>query len=278
MRFRKTLAVVFCLLVFGNLTIFSQGNADISKIKPSTILAEIIKKKKTNPKMSHRELAAYANQLLAKQGFNYSFNISELYDQKTPPREFVGEEKVHYANFPFDFMLQNGGKRTFDVTAKNLRNECFGETYPAFPLTQAAGGFATLIVEGKPNRIKIPKEFYALDAILVDTKTKKKALQRWILPYAYGLGSDNFVGISADGKKLYLTVEEGYESDEDVNEINELALEIGADGAIKFVSKSEAQQKIKWQFLNEASKLNDILASVTINGKVYIFAVPVISC
>ena len=76
MKFRKNLAIVFCLLVFGNITTFSQSNADVSKIKPSTILAEIIKKKKVNPKMSNRELAAYANQLLAKQGFNYSFNIS----------------------------------------------------------------------------------------------------------------------------------------------------------------------------------------------------------
>jgi hypothetical protein len=259
------------------LIVFSQSKDDAPQITASNIVAEIIKKKKANPKMSARQLAAFANQLLAKKGFNYAFNMADLFDENIPPRDFKPDETFQSAHFPFEFTMGDKSQKTFTLHAKKILNECFDESYPAFPLIKAFNDEATLMIGGKQHQIKIPPEFNPLEAILVDNKTKKKILQKWILP-SYGLEEGNFVGISNDGKKLYLTVQEEFANDAKILEVKELALEIAADGTIRFVPHSEVKKKFKWQYLNYGTELNDVLARVTINGKIYILAVPVTSC
>lgn len=277
MSFIKNLTVTLCLLIFGNLAVFAQDTAGLPEIIPSNIVSEIIKRKKANPKMTARQLADYANQLLAKKGFNYAFNMADLFDKIVSPREFKPDEMEQSARFPFDLTMQDKSKKTFILNAKKILNECFDESYPAFPLTKAVNNDATLMIDGKPHQVKLPTHFKPLNAILVDSKTKRKVLQKWILP-SFGLEEGNFVGISADGKKLYLTVEDNYVTGEKILEVKELALEISADGTLKFVPKVEVKKRFKWQFLNDGTELNDILARITINGKVYILAVPVVSC
>jgi hypothetical protein len=277
MKFIKNLTVALCFLMAANLIVFAQNNANLPQITASNIVAEIIKKKKANPKISSRDLAAYANQLLAKKGFNYAFNIADLFDKNIPPRDFKPAETFQFARFPFEFTMGDKSKKTFTLNAKKMLNECFDESYPAFPLIKAVNDEATLIIKSKSHQIKIPTEFNPLEAILVDTRTKKKVLQKWILP-SFGLDEGNFIGISADGKKLYLTVQEEFANDTIILEVKELALEIAADGTIKFVPKVEVKKKFKWEFLNDATELNDVLARVTINGKVFLLAIPVTDC
>lgn len=279
MNFIKNLTVALFVLMFGNLLIFSQGKDNLPKITASNIVSEVIKKKKANPKMNSRELASYANQLLAKKGFNYAFGMSDLFNQKSPPKEFPPEQKELVINFPFEFTMNDKSQKPFTLFAKkNLMNGCYDESFPAFPLIQADKNAVTVLVDGKPNKVKIPAEFLTLEALLTDTKTKKKVLQRWILPSRYGLSDYNFVGISADGKKLYVSVEDHYLIEDHPTGVKELALEISADGTIKFVPKAEVKKKFKWQYLNDGTELNDVLARITIDGKVFILAVPDTSC
>jgi hypothetical protein len=110
---------------------------------------------------------------------------------------------------------------------------------------------------------------------LVDTITRKKVLQEWGLPSGYSFSKDNFAGISADGKKLYLNVEDNFLIGDKAVGVKVLALEIYPDGTIKIVSKAEIKRKFSWEYLEAQTELNDTLARVTINGKVYILALPV---
>jgi hypothetical protein len=278
--FRKSI-ILGCISFSAIISLFSQ-TSNLPRITESTIVFDLIKKKKQNPKMTDRQLADFANELLAKKGFNYNLGMWELFDKNSPKKEFPENMKEYVINFPFEFTMSDKSKKWFQIEAKrDLRNECTDGTTPAFPLTWATKNQAAVISEGKSYTLKIPKEFFGLTITLVDTKTKKKALQTWLLPDSYGISEDNLVGISADGKKIYLSVKDSYVIDYDnPPTVKELALELSSDGKIKFVPKSGVKQKLKVKYLS--SKMNfdlgDLLMRVNIGNKIYYFAVPDTSC
>ena len=284
--------IIFLLSVAGHFAVHSQSESiprqnrsgiddlQVQKISPSSIISDIRQKKKTNLQISGKELAVFANQILAAKGFNFSFDISELFNQKSPPKEYPPGKRELIINFPFEFSLIDNRKKTFTLTAKkNLRNGCYDESFPAFPLLQATKGTVTVMVKGNPIKLKMPDEFHQLSVFLLGSKTTQKIIQNWILPYNYGLSESNFVGISGDGAKLYLKVEDAYLPELEKNrQITELALEISPDGKIRFVSMSEVKKKYKWETLNSPTEVNDYLVRVTINAKSFILAVPDTSC
>lgn len=276
----STILLLTLLTIFSG---FAQSNERSSgNIQPSTIITDIIKKKKQSPKITDQALADYANEILAKKGLNYNFEMSELFFKIKPRKEYPENMKEIVINFPFEFTLGDNGKKTFNLTAKhNLMNQCFDESFPAFPVTQVTKTRATVLVEGKPVTVKIPKEMSGLSVFLMDTKTKKKVLQQWVIPYNYGISADNFVGISTDGKKLYLAVGDSYVIDYDNPPVVEqLAIEISSDGKLRFVPKTSVKKKFKVNYLQltETDLEADILMKVTTGGKVYYLAVPDTSC
>lgn len=56
--------------------IAEQNQAPI--IHPSNILDDVSNKVKNQPNISSRELAVYANRLLAEKGFDYEFDVCEI--------------------------------------------------------------------------------------------------------------------------------------------------------------------------------------------------------
>jgi hypothetical protein len=77
---------------------------------------------------------------LAKKGFNYSFEMSDLFNQKSPPKKYPPEKKELVINFPFEFNYVDNSKKTFNLIAKkNLLNECFDESFPDFPWSKRVG-------------------------------------------------------------------------------------------------------------------------------------------
>lgn len=281
MIFFKNFLFLVSLSFFTIISVFSQTN-NLPKITESTIVFDIIKKKKENPKMNNQVLADFANQLLAKKGFNYNFEMSELFFQNTPRKEFPETQKEQIIKFPFEFSLANNSKKTFEITAKhNLQNQCYDESQPAFPVTQVTDAQATVIFDGKPGKVKIPKEFDGQTLFLIDAKTRKRVLQKWVFPYSYGISEESFVGFSADGKKLYVTVEDGYIYDYDNRkEVKELALEISSDGNLRFVPKAGVKKKFKMDFAaRDLQNLPvDMVLKITTGGKVYYLAAPNMSC
>jgi hypothetical protein len=281
MIFFKKFLILGCLSLFTIISVFSQTN-NLPKITESTIVFDIIKKKKQNPKISDQKLADYANELLANKGYNYNFGMWDLFDKNSPKKEFPVDMKEFVIDFPFEFTKSDKTKKLFQLTAKrDLQNECTDGTSPAFPAVQATAIQATIIAQGKPVAVKIPNEFFGLRVSMLDTKTKKKALQTWLLPNSYGVSEENLVGISQDGKKLYLSVEDSYVFDYDnIPKVKELALEISSEGKLRFVPKSGLKQKLKIKYLNSEINfdLGDLLMRVTVGNKLYYFAVPDTSC
>jgi hypothetical protein len=278
----RIFAKILTLFFLFSLTVFPAFSQAAAKIKSSTIISDINQKKKQTPKMTAQALADYANEVLATKGFNYSFEMSELFFQKTTRKEFPENQKEQIINFPFEFTLINNNKKQFELTAKhNLQNQCYDESSPAFPVTQVTEKQATIIHDGKPVIVKIPKEFGGNSVYLMDSKTKKKVVQKWLFPYNYGISADSLVGFSADGKKIYVTVGDGYNYDYDSqDEIKELALEISADGKLRFVPTASVKKKFtaKYETMGVTNLPVDILLKITVGNKVYYLAVPDMSC
>lgn len=277
-RLRKIL-VLPGLCLFSVFTIFSQAPLQIT---PSTIVSDLIDRKKQNPRITDQQLAFYANELLAVKGYNYNFEISDLFNKFSEKDDFPDGLKEYVITFPFEFTLKVKRKRTYQITAKkNLQNQCYDESFPAFPVNQVTQKQATVIVEGNPVILDIPKEFDSLSVYLVDAKTRKKVLQKWVLPDNYGISENNFVGFSSDGKSLYLAVADSYVIDYDNPlEVKELALEIASDGKLRFVPKSTVKKKFKLSFvsLQEPILDGDIMLKITIAGKIHYLVAPDTSC
>jgi len=56
----------------------SNAKGDKPIIKPSDIVGELLERKKANPKISAKELAAYGNELVKNKGYDYDFLTCEI--------------------------------------------------------------------------------------------------------------------------------------------------------------------------------------------------------
>ena len=275
--FNKIFIIIF-LSLLANFSVFSQNQA---KITSSTIISDLIEKKKQNPKITNQALADYANELLAKKGFNYNFEMSELFNKFSSKQDFPDTMKEYVINFPFEFTLADKRKKTFNLEAKkNLMNQCYDESSPAFPVVRATINQVSVIIDGKPTAVKIPKEFFGTNVQMVDATTKKKVRQNWLTPYSYGFSDDSFVGISADGKKIYLSVEDTYVVSDENLIIKELALEIATEGTLRFVPQNILKKKYKVDYVQnlKIEEAGNILLKVRGGDKIYYFVLPNMSC
>lgn len=162
----------------------------IRSVKGSGIVIEVIERAKQAPSLSAVELAAYGNDLIAKKGFDYAFDVCEALNHRdrsrTPPAK----------SLTYQMTLTNGGKTPFQFTIGD-EGLC-GECWTSIPILQITNKEMTLIAEGERYRVRRPSSFYLDDVQLVD-ETLKKVLRTWQLP-----SQAMPTGISADGTKLYV--------------------------------------------------------------------------
>lgn len=188
-------------------------------VSSSNIVQELAERKKKQPAITSRELAVIANELLEKRGFDYMFNVCDaLYMRKSTDLT---------ANY--EWPLTSGAKRNFRFTvfssAEALCGECGQSRLPSVQVTKKE---MVLVAEGKRYRVRRPASFYLDEVELVDP-TLKKVLRTWQQPY-----EAIPVGISRDGKKLYLDLWTEYHLDG-------LVLELSETGTLAFRDRTEAQ-------------------------------------
>ena len=185
-------------------------------VKGSNVLREVSERATQTPSLTPVELAAYGNDLIARKGFDYRFDMCDMLNHRdrTPstPAEIVRN---------YQMILIPGGNPTFRFTIENPNESLCGECWSSIPSLQVTNKEMTLIAEGKRYRVRRPRSFVLDEAHLVD-ETLKKVLRTWQMPYQAVPA-----GISADGTKLYLDFYGG-------SDLDHLVLEISGNGPPQF--------------------------------------------
>ncbi len=212
--------------------------SNIPVIKPSKVIEYLFDKKKENPKISANQLSALGNELIKKDGYNFSFNACEIAEANN-----VNEGDSYSETFrPFNYKLENkkGEKINYQIMNKSFGHPCgcvFG-----IPITQLSNLEMTVIADKNQVKLKRPKEFYSEEIDLVD-KTLKKKIRNWSIPSELLIGEIANFGISKDGMKIYFHTE-----------IKELDLEIFEDGTFKLVTTDNEDKISKGKELKDFPK------------------------
>jgi hypothetical protein len=206
------------LLIVALLTPASNYQRPVT-LSSSNIIQELAQRKKTQPAITSKELAAVGNELLEKRGFDYSVDVCHIL--------YMGKSTDSIANH--EFTLASGGKQSFKFTVVSSNEALCGECgISMMPSVQVTKTEMVLVSEGKRYRVRRPVSFALEEVQLLDARMKK-VLRTWQLPY------ETFpVGISPDGNRLYLQF--GTE-----HQLDGLVLELSETGGVTFRDRSEAR-------------------------------------
>jgi hypothetical protein len=215
-------------LLFGRLSVFvlalmltflpsalAQRNLTLT-VSRSNVLAEVSKRARQSPSLSPVELAAYGNDLIAKKGFDYEFDLCDILNQRDRKQNSKAQVVRTYP-----LSSESGGKLTFRFTIANSNESLCGECWSSIPILDVTGKKMVLLAGGNRYRVKRPAPFVLDEVHLVDA-TLKKVLRTWQLPYQAVP-----VGVSADGAKLYVDFYKG-------NSLDDLVLEVSENGPPQF--------------------------------------------
>jgi len=193
------------------------------KVVPSTILSDLQRRIKERPGTSPLELAVYANAALSRKGFNYDFDICEL----LPPaqRAVMRAGPTEAQTFIYKMILVGGRGLPLQLVSNDSVGMC-GECYFQIPAQRVTQQSMLVLVDGTQYHFKRPSHFN-LDKVELVDKSLKKVLRTWHMPY-----QTVPAGLSPDGEKLYLDFYEQYQLDD-------LLLELSANGSIQFKARSE---------------------------------------
>ena len=201
-------------------------------VKPSNLIEKLRKKKNENPKMTARELADYGNEILSKEGYDYTFDWEPKGNKNEAnlKKSNLGD----YLPYEYEFTATDGKKQMLQFLNKGFEHPCFSVI--DVPVTQINEQTMTVIAAGKAVDLKRPKDFDLEEFALVDNS--KKIIRKWKTPI-----DATPVGISEDGKKVYFDSYQFYQDATDGAKESpiDLALEISEDGSLKLVDSNEVK-------------------------------------
>lgn len=215
----------------ANAACVAEGQGQIPTLKPSNIVEAVRLRKSQAPRLSASGLARYANELLARRGLDYDFNVCELVSADNLPRQRGLRPDGTLAQVTLQHRMTRADGRdvTFRLVTDDGGGMC-GECFTAVPALRVTKDEVTVVADGATYTVKRPASFELDEAYLVagDLKT---VLRTWQLPYQT-IPS----GVSSDGRSLYLSFYEDAGLDE-------LMLEITEDGRPRFRAAREVGAK-----------------------------------
>lgn len=213
-------------------------------LKPSHILDEVKRRKSLAPRLSAAGLARYANALLARRGYDYGFDVCEIFP---PPLEAAGLGPEAIFTFDRSLTRLDGRGVTFKFVADNFGAPC-GECFLYVPALRVTKGEMHVVAGGVTYRLKRPATFKLDEAKLVDADLKT-VLRTWQLPF-----QTIPAGVSPDGKSIYLDF---YED----SGLDELVLEVSDDGRTQFRVRREVTAGTgEWLTEHPTDPLDDYLS------------------
>jgi hypothetical protein len=186
----------------------------------SNLLEDVEKRLHDEPNINAEALANYANGLLTEKGFNYDFEVCDAIG-----RQRLKQSTATLAQIPFSskVLQAKGQPLNLKFVSTNPADGLCGECFSSIPALRVTKTEMEILSGGQHLHLKRPPTFYLDQAELVD-RSMKRVLRTWQLPYQTGP-----VGISEDGRKLYIPLESGPES---------LILELSEDGKVQFRSRA----------------------------------------
>jgi hypothetical protein len=153
----------------------------------------------THPDVSAERITAYANSALQKYGYIYKFHSCDFLESKKLEPLNAGHHPSVRSIYSLPFDLARGGRRAFKISC-----ECIGPCsfcYALIPAIDVSSQNILAVLDGKKYLLNRPVEFRLEEMEFVDD-TMKKVIRKWEVP------DETFpIGISADGRTLYLPVE-----------------------------------------------------------------------
>lgn len=202
---RSSVFILALILTFLSSAI---AQTPILSVDAPDVVSKVSERARQTPSLTPVELAAYGNDLIAKNGFDYRFDVCEAlnHDRSRTP---IAKSLTH------KMTLTSGRKTSFRFTIGDPDGGMCGECWTSIPLLQITSKDMTLLAEGKRYRVRRPSSFYLDDVQLVD-ETLKKVSRTWQLPF-----QAMPIGMSADGTKLYVNFYNGLGLDQLVLEVPE---------------------------------------------------------
>jgi hypothetical protein len=202
----------------------AEGQSHLPTLKPSNILGEVMRRKALRPALSAAGLARYANALLARRGFDYDFDVCEIFPT-TGPSAIANVDAGATITFDHRLTHLDGRGVTFRFVTDNQGAPC-SFCFLSVPALRVTKGEMHVVSGGVTYVLRRPAVFALDEAHLLD-EGMKKVLRTWQLPF-----QTIPAGVSPDGKSLYLNF---YES----SGLDELVLEISDDGRPRFRAAAE---------------------------------------
>ncbi len=212
-------------------TVAAEEQGQIPTLKPSNIVDAVRLRKSQSPRLSASGLARHANELLARRGFDYSFDACDFFPPPSLTRGGGLRPDGTFARITLEHRMTRADDRemTFRFVAIDAAAIC-SECYLTLPALRVTKTEMTLVGDGATYTLKRPAEFVLDEAYLV-AEDLKTVLRTWQLPYG-----TIPTGVSPDGRSLYLSFYEDAGLDE-------LTLEITEDGRPRFRAAREVGAK-----------------------------------
>jgi len=185
--------------------------------------------KKRQPGISVKELAAHGNSLIARKGFDYDFNVCEIVENSQPFARVANDDGSATVTYNYPLRQADGQRINFRLVSDDFGAPC-GECFFAIPALRVTKRDVLAVAVGGTYRLKRPASFRLDEADLVD-ETLKKVSRTWQLPY-----QTVPVGISPDGRRLYVDFYNEYMLDE-------LVLEVSEDGRLQFKVRKDVIER-----------------------------------
>ncbi|HEX6622427.1 MAG TPA: hypothetical protein VF064_01850 [Pyrinomonadaceae bacterium] len=197
----------------------------VPRLRPSNILDDLRKRAEGQPRPAPRELAAHANDLLARKGFDYRFDACEMFASAKPVERDETEQPATVV-YPYRLTREDGGGPILFHLVGEADGSMCGECYFPLPALRVTKREMFVVADGVRYRLRRPTGFMLDEAHLVDS-TLRRVLRTWQMPF-----QTIPAGISPDGKLLYLSFY-------DDTGLGDLVLEVSEGGTPRFAVRKD---------------------------------------